>query len=149
MLNILRVKRKFHKFDHHGPKVGEPGVDYCFTKVHISDAANIQCEAISSTDFATMTTLISSLNSLTTTTYPTNTASVPTTIPPLNQVQENVDKVLQEKLKHEVNLTQVEATQVKAKELTNNLDNVNKKIDEIYDSISKKREVLRDRSHTT
>merc|ERR1712209_115465 len=82
-----------------------------------------------------MTTLISSLNSLTPTTHPTTKAPVPTTIP-------SFDKVLQEKLKHEVNLTQVEATQVKAKALTNNLDNANKKIDEIYKSISKKREVL-------
>ena len=128
--------------------VPESGVDYCFTEVDLADSANVVCEAISSTDFTTITTILSSISTTVpvaakpTTSMPTTTTTMPptttTTIPPLNVVQQQAQEKVEEKITHEKNLTDTEGEVKKAEDLTTHLDNARKKIDEIVNGTSRR-----------
>ena len=56
-------------------KLDEPGENFCFQEVDLADAANVVCEAISSTELTTITTLLSTVTSMLSTTQPQSTPS--------------------------------------------------------------------------
>ena len=51
-------------------KLDEPGENFCFQEVDLADAANVVCEAISSTELTTITTLLSTVTSMLSTSQP-------------------------------------------------------------------------------
>ena len=63
-------------------KLDEPGENFCFQEVDLADAANVVCEAISSTELTTITTLLSTISTmLSSTTQPQPSPSLPQSTP--------------------------------------------------------------------
>ena len=62
-------------------KLDEPGENFCFQEVDLADAANVVCEAISSTELTTITTLLSTVTSMLSTSQPQSTLQASTTQP--------------------------------------------------------------------
>ena len=142
---------------------------FCFEEVLLADAANVQCEAISSTELATMTTLLSTISSILSTTTPpptttttTTTAAPPTsttvapgtvqpttltslqatTVPPLQDVSAQAAALEAEQLSHQANLTAIQKAQDEAKNLTSDIDAAMAKINSLVGTRLIKREAI-------
>ena len=137
---------------------------FCFEEVLLADAANVQCEAISSTELASMTTLLSTISSIlsTTTPPPTTTAAPPTsttaapgtvqpttltslqatTVPPLQDVSAQAAALEAEQLSHQANLTAIQKAQDEAKNLTSDIDAAMAKINSLVGTRLIKREAI-------
>lgn len=65
-------------------KLDEPGENFCFQEVDLADAANVVCEAISSTELTTITSLLSTVTSmLSSSTQPQPSPTQPQSTPTL------------------------------------------------------------------